>query len=747
MATSAELVRSLQQAVLIGSGAAGLFTLLLTGYSLMHPSRAGPEIRAEVLAHFRVYLVYSLARLAFWVWAIAFYLGLVGNLFYLALATVLGEGVHLAGQMLAAATGICALATLRFLHLLRHSPATLLASFSFRYRRLDRIWRHWSTSRLRRLEAAVFLAMGLAPAAAAGRLSAAGRLDDALLLLAVILPLAGIALAAARVPEPAPCRRRPGSRRGPPNILLIGSDTLRADRLGMLGYRRNLTPFIDGLARRGTGFTHCYVPCARTAPSLASLLTGCWPHTHGIRDNFVGDAETRLTVPGLPGLLRRRGYRTVAVSDWCGADLGKFPFGFDEAAVPEDPWNLKLLLRQGPKDLRLFLSLFSQGRFGRRLLPEIHDLAGVPLTRAVGCEARRRISRLAEGDRPFFLDVFMAATHPPFGSEYPYYSLYTDPAYEGDSRFVMARLTDPWEVLRRQADPREAFDLDQIIDLYDGCVRSFDREVEKIVGHLEACGLREETVIVIYSDHGFEFFEHGTWGQGNTAVADASARIPLILSGPGVAEGRRVDSVVRSVDLAPTLLELAGAEIPGEMEGRSLVPCLDPGREPEDPDLPAFNETGMWLTRLPVIPENHRFYPDLMELLEVPDKRTGTLGIRPEYRRAIIAAKDRMVRRGRWKLTCRPLEPGPSYQLFDMAADPDCRNDVLAGYPAVAWRLRAELDRWILSDPLMRPCPGSSGGSSPPPSPSRNGPPRAPAPRFPAAPPAPDPEGRGPGPR
>jgi arylsulfatase A-like enzyme len=98
------------------------------------------------------------------------------------------------------------------------------------------------------------------------------------------------------LPGPSPGRLAAGGARAaqaagaradaPPNILMIGSDTLRADRLGALGYHRALTPNIDA-RQQGALFANCYVPCARTAPSLISMLTGTWPHTHGIRDNFV----------------------------------------------------------------------------------------------------------------------------------------------------------------------------------------------------------------------------------------------------------------------------------------------------------------------------------------------------------------------------------------------------------------------------------------------------------------------------
>jgi arylsulfatase A-like enzyme len=423
------------------------------------------------------------------------------------------------------------------------------------------------------------------------------------------------------------------------------------------------------------------------------MLTGTWPHTHGVRDNFVNDEDTRLNVDALPKLLKQAGYRSAALSDWCGADMGKFSFGFDYTDLPEDQWNLKYLIRQGPKDLRLFVSLFTHNRLGRLLLPELYYLGGVPLTQPLGKRARRLVSRLAESAEPFFLNVFYSTTHPPFASEWPWYTRFADPAYAGESKFAMARLTDPFDIIRRQGAPRKEFDLDQIIDLYDGCVAEFDDEVGKMLAHLETCGLADNTIVVVYSDHGMEFFEHDTWGQGNSAVGEASPRIPLVIRDPRLAARGKVDQVVRSIDLAPTLLELAGQPSAPAMDGVSLAGCLS--ADSACPELDAFNETGIWITDIPGLPEDHLRYPDLLELIEVPDRVSGTLAIKPEYCNAIHAAKDRMIRRGKWKLVYQPLESGYALRLFDLESDPACQHDVSAQRPDV------QADMWGRLKPFM----------------------------------------------
>ncbi|MCL5059543.1 MAG: sulfatase-like hydrolase/transferase [Candidatus Thermoplasmatota archaeon] len=675
-------------------GVAALGSTTLLAKSLLDFSQTGPRIRAEILTHYRRYTLYALARLTAWAFAIMLFTGGAGVLIYFMLDTVLGATWSTGLAFIAAILGVLGAFSLQFIRKLRFNPGLLVASMHYRMSRLYGLW-HWMTpTRIVWLQALWLGASALLFAAASWQLARENRIGDLMALWAAVLFIAGTVAWTARQPEARPPRKLPARRAdAPPNILMIGSDTLRADRLGAMSYRRALTPNIDRLAQQGALFSNCYVPCARTAPSLISLLTGTWPHTHGIRDNFVPDEETRLRVDALPQLLKARGYRTAALSDWCGGDMGKFSFGFDHTDLPEDQWNLKYLIRQGPKDLRLYLSLFTHNRLGRLLLPELYYLGGVPLTQPMGRRARRLVSRLAADSAPFLLNVFYSTTHPPFASAWPWYVRFADPAYRGESKFAMARLTDPFEILRRQGAPREEFDLDQIIDLYDGCVAEFDDEVGRMLAHLEACGLADNTIVVVYSDHGMEFFEHDTWGQGNSAVGEASPRIPLVIRDPRKPARGRIDAVVRSIDLAPTLLDLVDAPPAGGMDGVSLAGCLTDGTA--CPELDAFNETGIWITDIPGLPVQHLRYPDLLELIDVPDRDRGTLGIKPDYCERIMTAKDRMIRRGRWKLVYQPLEGGHALRLFDLEADPSCRHDVSANHPDLAAELWGKLQAFV----------------------------------------------------
>jgi arylsulfatase A-like enzyme len=149
----------------------------------------------------------------------------------------------------------------------------------------------------------------------------------------------------------------------------------------------------------------------------------------------------------------------------------------------------------------------------------------------------------------------------------------------------------------------------------------------------------------------------------------------------------------------PTLLELAGIAPPPGIDGVSLAPYLHASQPL--PELEAFSETGIWLTELPGTPADHLRYPNLLELLTVRNKATGTISLKPEYEPAIIRAKDRMIRRGRWKLVYQPLRDGHLLKLYDLQTDPGCTRDVGGERPEVVQDMWLRLADWIGDDPIM----------------------------------------------
>ena len=674
------------------------FVLLLIAKSVLDFSRSGPQIAEEVTRSYMGYAVWALARLGFWAFAITAAMASAGVVLYHALIALFRWRYHWFAALVAAGAAVGLITAVRVTNYLLYLPGGLVASLNYRASRLYPVWDMLTPARVAAIEGAALALFVVPVVLAAILLGRRGEARRALGFGAFLAAAAAVIVGSGWDPEPAPATA-PTAAASRPNILMIGSDTLRADRVGVNGASRPLTLHIDSLAARGTDFQEYIVPLGRTGPSLVTLFTGTWPGTHGIRSNYAGDETLDLRVPTLPRLLGEAGYHTAVLADWAGSDLGKFRLGFDHVDTSPDQWNLKYLLRQGPKDIRLFLSLFTHNRFGKIFIPEVYYLAGMPLTAEVGRDTRRAIRRAAAEGKPFFINTFVAATHGPFSTTYPYYRLYTDPAYRGNSLFSMSDVSSIEDVLKAQAAGKQHFDVRQIMDIYDGAVKSFDDEVGRLLAYLRQSGLDKNTIVVVYSDHGVDLFEGETWGQGNI-VSDYTHRVPLVIYDPRRPGAGAVKRTVRAVDVAPTLLELAQAPVPASIEGQSLLPFMARGNA--EPDRVAFAETGIWIAQVPGLPKDRIPYPSVLDLLEIPNKQSGTLAIKPEYRSVIVRAKSRLAREGRWALVYFPLTSGVRYSLYDIETDRAMRHDVIAEHPDIAERLKHKLDALMQAEAPVR---------------------------------------------
>ncbi|MCE2572197.1 sulfatase family protein [Motilimonas eburnea] len=471
-----------------------------------------------------------------------------------------------------------------------------------------------------------------------------------------------------------------------PNIIMLGADTLRADRLSTYGYqlRGQISPNIDALASKGLQANHMFVPLARTAPSLSSIMTGRYPWQHRVRTNFV--TEQQVDVAGaLPQVLAEQGYVTSVVGDWAATDLGKFEFGFSRQSLPADQWNLTTLIAQGPKNIRLLLSLFWHHELGRRWLPEIFYVAGSSIDQHIYQLALDELNQLAGQPAPFFMTVFSAGAHIPFASRWPYYQRYSNPDYEGESKYVMSSFGSIREVMKNMARDKRSFDIEQINALYDGTVSQFDDLVGEVIQRLVALGIAENTLVVVFSDHGVDLFEQESWGQGNL-LYPSSYRIPFILYDPRDPKPHTINHTTSSLSIAPTILQQLGIRIPSTM---AIAPLSQANEQSV-----AFYESGMWLGEMPGLPKDRFRYPNITELLYIPDPTQGTLAIKESYLNQINRSRLKAVRQGPYQVEQLRLTTGTQLS---------CSQDPHPAGPCdltmAPWQgLAALLQAWILQE-------------------------------------------------
>lgn len=400
-----------------------------------------------------------------------------------------------------------------------------------------------------------------------------------------------------------------GCRHGPPpphSVLLIIMDTTRADHLGAYGSARPTTPFLDSLARRGALFEHVISPAATTPASIGSMLTGVLPFEHGVRS--IESLEASHLDPKLPTLaeiLHRRGFATAA---FVSAIPASSRYGFAR--------GFDLFEESGP----LEEGEITAAQVNAKLLPWL---------------------RARPKDQRFFCLAHYFDVH--------------DLARKAPDPYLHAFVKDGMKPIARR------------IALYDGELSYLDSQLARVIETLKEAGLDQTTDVIVLADHGEGLGDHGHMGHG--ILYQEQIHVPFIVAGPGVESGVRVKPRLWALDLAPTILDLAGVpapERPSHYRGRSLRPWLEGRRGQGDALIVA--ESHNVLLRRPGPPANRA-------------------------RGEVYAAL-----RGRWKYLYYPIPD--KAELYDLYEDPQESVNRVTDEPGIAAELRAVLDRLRIMSPL-----------------------------------------------
>jgi len=345
-----------------------------------------------------------------------------------------------------------------------------------------------------------------------------------------------------------------------PNVLLISVDTLRADHLSLYGYPRETSPHLAGrAASSGITFESVVAPAAWTLPSHVSMFSGFDALRHGVNHEATPAPDSLRFVAES---FRDAGYETVAFTagGYVSPEFG-FARGFESFRARRPP----------KRSVEAARAELGQG------LDEI-------------------VEWLADShDQPFFAFFHTYEVHAPFWAREPYFERFGGRpedvplgyAFTSQDRDLGERV---FVIPAADGKPLPDPDLEVIERLYDSGIAYLDAELERLFDGLAAANLTERTIVVLTSDHGELLGEHGLAGHG--PAYDQVVMIPLVLWVPGVAGGRRIDEQVRLVDVAPTLLDLAGIEAGGALDGQSLRPLWEGG--PDYEERPAWIHAGQF---------------------------------------------------------------------------------------------------------------------------------------------------------
>ncbi|MEM7698058.1 MAG: sulfatase [Verrucomicrobiota bacterium] len=363
-----------------------------------------------------------------------------------------------------------------------------------------------------------------------------------------------------------------------PNILFIAVDDLRPE-ISQFGEEHMVTPSLDRLAERGVSFERAFCMVPTCGASRASLMTGIRP----ARDRFLthlsrADEDT----PGIVTLnahFKNHGYTTVS--------LGKIYHSREDSADgwSEKPWRASRPTYITPEASRQMV----KDSKGRQRGPSWENGGAVPDSAyadgKLAEHAVETLGKLVERDEPFFLAVGFVRPHLPFNAPAKYFDSYpADTVAMPDNHFppegAPREAIHNWGELRNYSDIPKQGELSQekaleLIRGYRAATSYADAQIGRLLFQYDELGLAENTIIVLWGDHGWNLGEHTLWCKHS--CFETSLRAPLIISAPsnmGVVRGQMTESIAEFIDVYPTLCDLAGLPKPEHLDGETLMPIL-----------------------------------------------------------------------------------------------------------------------------------------------------------------------------
>jgi len=340
------------------------------------------------------------------------------------------------------------------------------------------------------------------------------------------------------------------------SVLLITIDTLRADHLGVYGYRRPTSPHIDALARRGTVFDRAFTFWPKTRGSFVMMMTGRRPSQNGYSKTHQVLLDFN---PTLAAVLAQAGYRTAAVLDNpnLAAQHG-YARGFDSY---RETWEEKALATETDR-----AHAITQG--------------GIDYLRA------------ARPEQPFFLWLHYVNPHAPYTPPPPFDRAFADPTPSGPILRAVSGFHGG--VKKEWAVPGKG--LGYYVAQYDGEIASVDEEVGRVLDALAASPAAGKTAVVLTSDHGESLGEHDYYFDHGEDLFDPCLEIPLIMTVPGASGGRRSSELTSTLDLVPTILDAVKVSYPPDLAGTSVLAAVTGGAEPGRERLFAQNDRNLSAT-------------------------------------------------------------------------------------------------------------------------------------------------------
>lgn len=467
-----------------------------------------------------------------------------------------------------------------------------------------------------------------------------------------LLLIAGVWIGALACPSAVAAERRP-------NVLFIAIDDLRCD-VGAYGVAHAKTPELDAFAQTARVFSHHYVQAPTCGASRCALMRGRYPTVPAhVSNNGIRDTQSKWASESLPGMFRQNGYQTLAlgkITHYPGGLTGRgwaeppeeLSGVWDRAWIPEGPWATPEAIMHG------YANGAARER-GKSPPWEAHDGPDESYPDAwIAAEAIRTLEDLADQSQPWFFGVGFFKPHLPFAAPKVWHELHAggipDLASEAAAKpdwpsgwHGSGEFRGNYGHLPGQDPNRDLETARRLRRAYAASISYMDAQIGRVLQALRATGLEDNTIVVVWSDHGFLLGEHAIWGKH--CLYDPALRSPLMIRYQGLPEaGKTSHTIVETVDIFPTLAELCDWPAPQGLDGHSLLPQL------QDPSAPAAKPA-------------HSFW----------------------------SGGQRSVRTERWRLITD--RTGQRIELFDYQVDPLETENLAERHPDVVRELLSRLEQ------------------------------------------------------
>ena len=419
------------------------------------------------------------------------------------------------------------------------------------------------------------------------------------------------------------------------NVILLVIDALRLDHLSINGYNRETSPNIDELISKGTYFSNAYTVLPNTEPTFASILTGMYPHSHGVRMMFHNKLKPHVST--LPEILKSHGYVTAYTKP------GKHPGdgterGFDFC----DPLASKIK----NKLMRMQYKMLHPGNY-------------IGMAEQQFNTAIRWIKK--NSDKKFFLMLHTNDLHWPYPAPEPYQEMF-DLEYKGSHDFATlseGKISRGELIFGHKKLPEE--EIKHAIAHYDGGLRYVDEQIGKLMKFLETNNLKEDTLVILMADHGENFREHGYYFQHGEHLYNTAVKVPLaFINLEVIPKNKKITSLVQNLDVMPTILEFLRIPLVDNIDGVSLMPLIE-GKKDKVREF-AFAES--------------------VENYFKGNKRIFFEGVKGKWRTMIV---------GKWKIIYIPHPENDIFELYDLENDPDEKNNLVEQEKEIAEEMKKRI--------------------------------------------------------